>query len=683
VAGNEVHIWILEDGEHRIEKMQAFVHDVAMSPDGQFLVVADETPEATVFRLDSGARFASLRHGDGRLSDGVRSVAFDHEGRFVATAWRSTVVLWDTIEWGATRTFQFYGAVRDIALSHLADRLVAATPAALQFVELDAPGAVPVTLHPRGMQVLSFHPDGKRIAAGAGGTARIWDIESGQQLTAVTFEGDLVDIAFSPDGRSLGTSATNGIATLWDTQSGLAVAHMVHQGGAARMVFNVNGSRIATTAQDQTTMLWQPESDRAIVAARDSDYLFSADGSHLGTSSGSLELSQRRFIPAPAVGALVSGDGRLLMVNKGEAALLWNLPEGRVIANLDHSEPIDWEAIASRMRQRILRGAEHFIGNAKERGTVRALALSHDGKYAVTARIDERIRIWDVARQAILAGTVAETPFFSTGAVEYLTQAKFSRNGATLAIGRRQEIEIWRLAEHHRREVIKLKAEAADFAIDPAGSFLAVRYAGNAGTNIYSVKSRINEVAQLTNTELLIAVLFGDSRQFAPRGPERSGVSDRLGWGTNPLRAAAAVFRPGVRWLAWGKGEQAELVDLATGKVVRTFAHEAGVGSVALSNDGQFLATGHLGDIRIWNVASGVELSRITGAGGPVFSPDDTLLAGHTPEGVGVWSWRAEDVIAEVCSRVTRNLTCAEWRQYIRDRQYAATCETLPAEFCP
>jgi hypothetical protein len=45
------------------------------------------------------------------------------------------------------------------------------------------------------------------------------------------------------------------------------------------------------------------------------------------------------------------------------------------------------------------------------------------------------------------------------------------------------------------------------------------------------------------------------------------------------------------------------------------------------------------------------------------------------------WIWRSDDLIADACSRVTRNLTRAEWDQYIGDAlPYQAVCPNLPIE---
>ena len=38
----------------------------------------------------------------------------------------------------------------------------------------------------------------------------------------------------------------------------------------------------------------------------------------------------------------------------------------------------------------------------------------------------------------------------------------------------------------------------------------------------------------------------------------------------------------------------------------------------------------------------------------------------------------SEDLISEACSRISRNLTEIEWRQYIGNQPYQKTCPNLP-----
>ena len=110
------------------------------------------------------------------------------------------------------------------------------------------------------------------------------------------------------------------------------------------------------------------------------------------------------------------------------------------------------------------------------------------------------------------------------------------------------------------------------------------------------------------------------------------------------------------------------------------------VSSVAFSPVGKYVVSGGLDNAaRVWDAITGQEIARMTHddiVQSVAFSPDGKFVVSGSADGiVRVWLWSPEDLIADACSRVTRNLSRAEWEQYIGDAlPYQAVCPNLPIE---
>jgi tetratricopeptide (TPR) repeat protein len=114
--------------------------------------------------------------------------------------------------------------------------------------------------------------------------------------------------------------------------------------------------------------------------------------------------------------------------------------------------------------------------------------------------------------------------------------------------------------------------------------------------------------------------------------------------------------------------------------------HDFGVNTVAFSPDGQTLASGSDDDsIILWTVASGQPLGKLlTGHNDEVnsvaFSPDgQTLASGSEDTTIRLWDLNPESWHARACRRANRDLTQAEWDEFIGSaKQYQPTCPDLP-----
>jgi WD40 repeat protein len=102
------------------------------------------------------------------------------------------------------------------------------------------------------------------------------------------------------------------------------------------------------------------------------------------------------------------------------------------------------------------------------------------------------------------------------------------------------------------------------------------------------------------------------------------------------------------------------------GRELARLNHEEEVMAVVFSPNGQVLAT-----------ASNDKTARLKHDDkvySIIFSPDGQVLATASGKTTQLWLRRQEDLIAEACRRLDRNLTETEWRQYLGEEPYRKTC---------
>jgi WD40 repeat protein len=93
------------------------------------------------------------------------------------------------------------------------------------------------------LEQLFLSPDGKRVAAAFGPAVRVWDVASGERLSAPRMEGDDVSrVCFSPDGKRVCAGAYDGALRVWDAETGRLLARLGgHKGWLLSVRFTASG----------------------------------------------------------------------------------------------------------------------------------------------------------------------------------------------------------------------------------------------------------------------------------------------------------------------------------------------------------------------------------------------------------------------------------------------------------
>jgi WD40 repeat protein len=128
------------------------------------------------------------------------------------------------------------------------------------------------------------------------------------------------------------------------------------------------------------------------------------------------------------------------------------------------------------------------------------------------------------------------------------------------------------------------------------------------------------------------------------------------------------------------------VLEVMTGKELFRMTHDERVEAINISADGNYLVSGSQDHTaRVWDLSTGQEIARMIHDDEVElvsFSPDGKcVVSGSYDKTVRIWTWQASDLITNACKVMPRNLTRAEWQQYIGDAlPYQAVCENLPIE---
>jgi WD40 repeat protein len=457
VAGLAAWIWDVDSGElaakleHPDEAIA--VLDAAFSPDGSLVATAANDGKARIWELQppGSATLPTMRPELDNLTTAVRMVAFSPDGSLLAAANSDgSVGVWD-VETGANLDFEqnHYDDVVTVAFSPDGGQILAVaekTMTILQIEEVVDEESEPTVELYRYVEpsaswtnAAAWSPDGRQIVtAHQDGTARVFDVGTGQELMALRGHHNIVwTAAFSPDGDRIVTASEDGSARVWSVTSGADLVLEGHSWPVTSADFSPDGRRVVTAGVDETAIVWDAQSGELLheLEGDDSEFgfypmwsaVFSRDGAEVLTAqeteirtdeptlSGAVarwdaDSGRRLGICCthpdgwPAVGAdFVPGPRDRVVVFYGDSSVhLWSLVDDRdewsttgVIAAAVSPDGGQLVTIG-RDKMAVVWDLESFERVREwETGLVSGLDFAPDGAL-VTAGLDGVIRVWDL-----------------------------------------------------------------------------------------------------------------------------------------------------------------------------------------------------------------------------------------------------------------------------------------------
>jgi WD40 repeat protein len=579
-----LRLWDSESGHIlRTFELDIYTDDaVAVAPDGRCVVsggkinIGDSrmcrmTGALHVWDLESGETTRCLYDPE-ILSIGA-NVAVTPDGRLALSGSDYTLALWDLESGQTLHTLRIVGHTLPVSA-------VAVTPDGRLAVSGSYDKTVQVwdlrsgqwlhTLagHTQSVSAVAITPDGRWIVSVSDDmTMRLWDLSSGQTLCSLAGHTQRVGVvAVTPDGRRVVSASDDQTMRVWDLSSGQTTHTLKgHRLPVNAVALTPDGRRAVSASNDNMLWLWDLETGQTLRiltghTSRVNALAITPDGRH----------------------AVSASDDRTLQV--------WDLGPGRTLRTLGHrtnfsdavavdpaqlGELADSSPPKASLASFALRASGgkrppcDFLDDGQSlrtleghTGKVSAVAVTPDGNRAVSGSEDQTLRLWDLGTgQTLLAleghlGVVRAVAITSDG--RWAVSASDDRT-----------LRLWDLSSGQTLLVLKGHTSGVSAVVIKPNGRRAISASNDNTLRLWDLSSGQTTRILEGHTWAVNAV--------AVMPDWRRAVSVQGGW----FQAEAVSGEPTLR-----------LWDLESGKEIAAFTGESGMGSCAVTQDGQTIIVG-------------------------------------------------------------------------------------------
>ena len=466
------------------------------------------------------------------------------------------------------------------------------TTAAQDLTKFSLPEGAVARLGKGWIYEIEYSPDGSLLAVAS--TIGIWlyDAETGAEKALLTgHTNHVVSVNFNSDGTLLVSGSRDNTVRLWDVATRMLKATLTgHEGTVNSVDFSPDDTMVASGSNDNSVGLWDVATER-----------------RKATLWHSQDVNSVQFRP----------DGNTL-ASAGDDNLVrfWDITTLTQKATLDFGYDDVYSISFSPDGTTLAAGAEDHFATLRDVGTgtliaalkpeqgqgeVHHVGFSRDGNTLACSSPDGTLRLWDVATRTENA-TLIKIPS------NYIRSVSFNRDSTTLASASWDEVRLWDVATGREKLTLtRHNAESRSVSFSPDGSLLLNR--DPYGTvNLWDVTTKTRK-ATLWHGEDLWRTFF-NSEGTTIASQTWGGVLRLWDVITETEKASissvyGASFSPDGTTLATGHSGNVQLWDLNTMTRIITFASPGYNRTVRFSSDGTLLVSGNSdGSVRLWDITT-------------------------------------------------------------------------------